>query len=99
MSINLLFLKSALLFLTNLKKKTFFNIIFRHNQQLEELNGQHQEEGERLQEQLRRERTRGHDDRLHYENEANQGPDHVQVYWKYKSIENISQLETRPLIG
>ena len=59
-SINLFFLKSALF------------IIFRHNQQLEELNGQHQEEIERLQEQLRRERARGHDDRLHYENEANQ---------------------------
>ena len=29
----------------------------------------------------------------------NQGPDHVQVNWKHKSIGNISQLETRPLIG
>ena len=27
------------------------------------------------------------------------GPDHVQVFWKHKSIGNISQLETRPLIG
>ena len=27
------------------------------------------------------------------------GPDHVQVNWKHKSIGNISQLETRPLIG
>ena len=44
----------------------------RHNQQIEELNAQHQEELERLQEQLRRERSRGHEDRLHYENEANQ---------------------------
>ena len=41
-------------------------------QQIEELNAQHQEELERLQEQLRRERSRGHEDRLHYENEANQ---------------------------
>ena len=45
---------------------------YRHNQQLEELNVQHQEEIDRLQEQLRRERARGHEDRLHYENEANQ---------------------------
>ena len=36
------------------------------------MNAQHQEELERLQEQLRRERSRGHEDRLHYENEANQ---------------------------
>ena len=27
------------------------------------------------------------------------GPDHVQVNWKHKSIRNISQLETRLLIG
>ena len=27
------------------------------------------------------------------------GPDHVQVFWKHKSIGNISQLETRPMIG
>ena len=27
------------------------------------------------------------------------GLDHVQVNWKHKSIGNISQLETRPLIG
>ena len=27
------------------------------------------------------------------------GPDHVQVNWNHKSIGNISQLETRPLIG
>ena len=27
------------------------------------------------------------------------GPDHVQVFWKHKSIGNISQLETRPLIS
>ena len=27
------------------------------------------------------------------------GPDHVQVFWKHKSIGNIRQLETRPLIG
>ena len=26
------------------------------------------------------------------------GPDHVQVFWKHMSIENISQLETRPMI-
>ena len=27
------------------------------------------------------------------------GPDHVQVNWKHKSICNLSQCETRPLIG
>ena len=27
------------------------------------------------------------------------GPDHVQVFWKQKCFGNISQLETRPLIG
>ena len=27
------------------------------------------------------------------------GPDHVQVFWKHKSIGNISQLATWPLIG
>ena len=27
------------------------------------------------------------------------GQDHVQVFWKRKSIGNVSQLETRPLIG
>ena len=27
------------------------------------------------------------------------GPDHVQVFWKHKCFENISQLENRPLIG
>ena len=27
------------------------------------------------------------------------GPEHMQVFWKHKSIGNISQLETRPLIG
>ena len=27
------------------------------------------------------------------------GPDHVQVFWKHKCFGNISQLETRPLIG
>ena len=27
------------------------------------------------------------------------GPDHVQVFWKHKGFGNISQLETRPLIG
>ena len=27
------------------------------------------------------------------------GPDHVQVFWKHKCFENISQLQTRPLIG
>ena len=27
------------------------------------------------------------------------GPDHMQVNWKHMSIGNISQLETRPLIG
>ena len=27
------------------------------------------------------------------------GPDHVQFNWEHKSIGNISQLETRPLIG
>ena len=52
------------------KIRNFFH--YRHNQQLEELNVQHQEEIDRLQEQLRRERARGHEDRLHYENEANQ---------------------------
>ena len=26
-------------------------------------------------------------------------PDHVQVFWKHKCFGNISQLETRPLIG
>ena len=35
----------------------------RHNQQIEEVNVQHQEEHERLQEQLRRERARCQDDR------------------------------------
>ena len=30
---------------------------------------------------------------------ADLGPDHVQVFWKHKSIGNISQLETSPLIG
>ena len=39
---------------------------------MEEVNLQHREEIERLQEQLRRERVRGQDDRSHYENEANQ---------------------------
>lgn len=39
---------------------------------MEELNAQHQDEVERLQEQLRRERQRCQDDRLHYEHEANQ---------------------------
>ena len=27
------------------------------------------------------------------------GTDHVQVFWKHKCFGNISQLETRPLIG
>ena len=27
------------------------------------------------------------------------GPDHVQMFWKHKCFGNISQLETRPLIG
>ena len=27
------------------------------------------------------------------------GSDHVQVFWKHKRFGNISQLETRPLIG
>ena len=39
---------------------------------MEEVNVQHREEIERLQEQLRRERVRCQDDRAHYENEANQ---------------------------
>ena len=47
-------------------------LFFRHNQQLDEVNGQHKEEIERLQEQLRRERQRCADDRAHYENEASQ---------------------------
>ena len=38
-------------------------LIPRHNQQIEEVNVQHQEEHERLQEQLRRERARCQDDR------------------------------------
>ena len=32
-------------------------------------------------------------------NLCNLGPDHVQVSWKHKCFGNISQLETRPLIG
>lgn len=36
------------------------------------MSSQHQDEVERLQEQLRRERQRCQDDRAHYENEANQ---------------------------
>ena len=30
---------------------------------------------------------------------GDQGPDHVQVFWKHKCFGNISQLETRPLNG
>ena len=34
-----------------------------------------------------------------YAKKQDLGPDHVQVFWKHKCFGDISQLETRPLIG
>ena len=50
----------------------FSMIVFRQTTQIEEIEARHQEEFERSQEQLRRERSRNSDERSHYEREAEQ---------------------------